>query len=304
MVKATKVPSGKSSKHSYYNNDNIYKNDPNYYKMNKSAEFENSNEEENFKVEFFARFKELIKVILIIFAVFNILDLPSYIGFNINMIFVLLKISAIVNSYFLLEDISRLRENIKKIRIFLEIEIISNLIETFSSMNTYSMLTFYTNQVVGMILNYICGLSSQQSLYFYILEAFVIITFGNQNKSNSFILFNFFRNLFSILSIKTFLNTFLYYVFEVIVMRNGREQWALLDSFKRSFFFYKNQSDANSFPTFLVNKSKIENILYKNAEADNLYKIIVSEKKKANVLSKNSSMNLIKPSKLNNKSIS
>jgi hypothetical protein len=303
MVKAVKTPSGKNSKHCYYNNDNIYKNDPNYYKMNKSAEFENSNEEENFKVEFFARFKELAKVILIIYGIFNILDIPSVFGFNFSLIFLLIRIALIVNSYFLIEDVSSLRENIKKIRILLEIEIISNLFETFSPLSTYSLYFFYSNQVLGMVLNYICGLSPNQSLYFYIVEGFIIISTGNIKNSNSFILFNFFKNLFSILGIKTILITSVYYFFEVVVMRNGREQWALLDSFKRSFFFYKNQSDATTFPTFLVSKTKIENILYKNAEADNFYKLIVSEKKKGNVLSKKSSMNLLKPSKLNNKSI-
>lgn len=304
MKRGNKTPSSKGgSKYNVYNNDNIYKHDPNFYKMNKYSEFENSNEEENFKVEFFARNQDAIKWTIIIQALFNTLDIFSeWKGF----LYLLLKVFIFIillHAYFILNDKSKLRHMIKKIRILLEIEIIIRLIETFRVSSEIDLYSFICNLLPGLMLNFGTGSNFSQSIYIYVLEGIVILSFGNQVETQSFFLINFFRNMFSRLFFKTVFGISLLLMLESMVIRFGRENWALLDSFKRSYFHFKDLSEQNNLPIIFINKNKIETILYKNIQADSLYKKVMNEKKKNHIQAKSSNMNLNTTGRLNNKGI-
>ena len=284
MKKIFKAP-GKQQKYQIYNNDNIYKLDGlnlNFYKMDKYSEFTNPMEEANFNMEFFSRNYDLIKFISLSILLFNFLDIFSNSLLSFYTLYKICMIAIVFNTLIILNDISTLKENIKKVRLLFEIELLLYIIEIFKTFNFIPIFILIVVQTTSMFLNMIFGMNPKESLYFYAVESVIIMAFANQQSSNRMFIFNFFINIGNLFFIQVLFFIGFFFYMEAYFLKGGREQWALLDSFKRSYYYFKNIFDQSPIPSIIIPRVRCEKdqIFNKNIVIDELYLKIASNRKK------------------------
>lgn len=300
-MKSKKILSFKSqpTKHETYNNQNIYTNDSNAYKMNKYHKFENAQEEALCNLDLFARYLDLVKIFVIIMIVLQLFDIiipdkkDNFLIYSIRFI----DIGLLIYSLNLLFNLDRLKNNVYNIRVILELDVILYFITIAINSKFFIYFKIFNAYSFSLFLNIIFSTGLENSIYFYIVESTIYLLFLNSDYSSFILLKVFYNAFYNIIYLTITLLTILF--LEYIISKMSKELWALFDSFKRSYAYFKDLIDSSPYPLIIVNKAKIDQILYKNTEADKMYKKILLERRKGNVNQKSSMTNVSKNTRFN-----
>lgn len=267
----------KNVKYETFSNENLYKGDNTFYKMNKYHKFENQNEEALCNLDLFARNFDLIKFVIILMSFFELLDIVSP-DHNEGMYFITVRVfilCCLLYAYTTICFGDNLKNQIMNLRIIMEMDILITLISLAYFSSTIIFMKVSQIFIYSATLNVVFSHGIEKSLTFYLVEGVAFLLFFNVQ--DRFIVFNLFWNILEIPLLASIMMVAL--SIEFVFSKIFRELWALFDSFKRSYSYMKGLHDNFPFPIIIVTKSKIDSILSKNEEADKLYKIISSERK-------------------------
>lgn len=257
----------------YFPNENIYKMDSEYT-MKPTLSFVNSREQ-ICKRNILLRYIDLIKIMIAYACVKNVYLIFEEWG-EISILLTFLRIPVIfilLITGLMVINIDKFINNTSYVRIFLEFEILLNILiemkkdKTCYDHSSYSFILILMKYIKGFIYNFCFCLTTDESLISYSIESIVILSFiGDQNR---FFLSRLITNLCSMKLIYTVIHVFITLGIQSQLVLGQRELWAMYDSFKRSYNTIKTIYDEFGIPVFIVKKNGLR-IYYRNTEADKL----------------------------------
>lgn len=263
-----------------YNDENLFTNDQNTYKLNKYLEFENSIEEDNFfltKTALNGRIALFFYSLLLILTVIDLIDLFeswSFFYFMYKMIFVIIYICIIL----IYNNNQNFFKYFFSISLAIKIDLLISLYIDCSNEEIEMVWIFFRSTFV-FIMNVVMYFNPKLSVIFYILEVNVILAFYEYNNNNLPLYLNWIYNLFSFnYLLIVFYNTILALI-DVKYNVHQRNLWALFDSFKKSYNTFMTIFQSSPYPILIINQNKIDQILFYNEKLEELYNRITSAKK-------------------------
>ena len=244
-----------------------------YYKMKKNLTFLECNEKRCKRNLFFHNL-DILKTLNIYILINNFLEFIDFKNNKIisNILRIPLLILNIYNILFI-SKIDKILYNKFFIRILIFITDKVNFV-IFCKQNKTSKIDFFSLKIFNSIftttifLNYIFVLDVNESIYFYLIDSVILLSFHGHRKN--FFITRFYKNFFSYNLIYTLYFLFVCFSLQFIYEKSLRKLWALNDSYKKSYYMIKQIFDEIQFGVIIVSKD-LKTIFYKNSTVNKFY---------------------------------